>query len=75
MKNFLNKPVTKDDKDDALKIIEEYRSNFNNLIKEMTDSTTTKWSGFGLVSASAGILYIIPIIYYSCRWVDVNNNK
>ena len=42
MKNFLNKPVTKDDKDDALKIIEEYRSNFNNLWKQMTDSKTTK---------------------------------
>ena len=42
MKNFLNKPVTKDDKDDALKIIEEYRSNFNNLFKQMTVSTTTK---------------------------------
>ena len=42
MKNFYNKPVTKDDKDDALKIIEEYRSNFNNLFKQMTDSTTTK---------------------------------
>ena len=42
MKRFLNQPVTKEDKDDALKIIEEYRSNFNNLIKEMTDSTTTK---------------------------------
>ena len=34
MKDFLEKPVTKNDKEDALKIIEEYRQKFNSVSKE-----------------------------------------
>ena len=34
MKDFLEKPATKNDKDDALKIIEEYRQKFTSVAKE-----------------------------------------
>ena len=38
MKGFLNQPVTKDDKEEALKVIEEYRQRFSKVSKEISES-------------------------------------
>ena len=41
MTDFLLKPVTKNDKENALKMIEEYRQKFISVAKELSESTST----------------------------------